>query len=476
MLDGSPAVVVAVSGGPDSVALLDILIKIVFGKQTRSCIKIHVAHLDHMLRGSESQQDAMFVTSLADSLKLHSRITAIDVRGAAETRRKGIEETAREIRYRFLFETARELGANRIAVGHTMDDQAETVLLRLARGAGTSGLAAMRPVTRAHSFGGHPVDNEGGREREPVTLIRPLLCLTRDEVETYCRENGLDYRIDPSNLADSYTRNRIRLRIMPALREINPRVSEALARAADNCAADDEALAELTAAALARAKVDGNEQRAVFAVKEFAQQPPGLRRRMILELSRRLGGCSIGRRAVTSVDEMVIGGRSGKRVQITEDLSVWREFEYLVFERSLGMSGYQIGLAGSAEAGGFRFSVERDLDSARMGSLLAQAADERLAGRQNWMFAALDDTLLPNRLSIRPRLLGERVVVMGQRSPKKLKNLMIDHRIPASRRATWPVIVTPDGEYVWSPGMPPAARFAGSATSPRLAVVRASQV
>jgi tRNA(Ile)-lysidine synthase len=358
-----------------------------------------------------------------------------------------------------------------------MDDQAETVLLRLARGTGTAGLAAMRPVTPAHVFDVEQQadrDDAGPRSPDQVMLIRPLLCLTRAEVENYCRENELEFRIDPTNLRDGFTRNRIRLRVMPALREINPRVSEALARAADNCAADEDALKVLAAKALDGA-ITTHECgiRSIYSLRSFAKQPAGLRRRMIIEAAKRLSEAGIEAAAIQALESLITAGRSGKRVELS-DVCVWREFDAVVFERAVRTGHYEIRLTGTAEAGGFQFSIDRGVSSDTMSSIHEEAGRERNAGR-DWMFAALDDAALPDQLSIRPRVEGERVLVLGQRGPKKLKNLMIDHRIPSSRRATWPVVATPDGEYVWSPGMPPAARFAGSANSLRLAVLRASQ-
>ena len=173
-------IVVAVSGGPDSIALLDMLARLQQRERARGrgsegekrrrgarinlpplphsptppLFSIHIAHLNHKLRGADSDEDAEFVRRLADSLSLPTTIECADVRAAAEQSRRGIEETAREIRYHFLLRVARATGADRIATGHTMSDQAETFLMRLARGAGSRGLAAMRPVCPAHEFAG----------------------------------------------------------------------------------------------------------------------------------------------------------------------------------------------------------------------------------------------------------------------------------------------------------------------------------
>ncbi|HKV42371.1 MAG TPA: tRNA lysidine(34) synthetase TilS, partial [Blastocatellia bacterium] len=154
MFAASRGAVLAVSGGPDSTALLDILARLLLRANTLRApdLKLSVAHLNHRLRGSESDQDALFVQQLGDKYGLPVFIGSADVRAESETSGRGIEETAREFRYAFLLEVANRTAADRIVTGHTMDDQAETFLLRLARGAGQRGLAGIRPVIAAHRF------------------------------------------------------------------------------------------------------------------------------------------------------------------------------------------------------------------------------------------------------------------------------------------------------------------------------------
>ena len=167
MFEGATGVVVAVSGGPDSVALLDMLARLTGedgareSDQPASQCRFHIAHLDHMLRGHQSENDALFVRALADKMGLEITIGAVDVRAAAEAAGRGIEETAREKRYDFLLSVANETGCDRIAVGHTMSDQAETFVMRVIRGAGPRGLSAMRPVSAV------PVKEkaEGGKQK-----------------------------------------------------------------------------------------------------------------------------------------------------------------------------------------------------------------------------------------------------------------------------------------------------------------------
>jgi len=202
-------VLAAVSGGADSVVLLHVL------QDIRGALDLHlvVGHVDHGLR-RDSGEDAAFVEDLARDLGLPflSRQVCCAAPG------RSLEEMARERRYEALQEMAREAGASRIATGHTATDQAETVILRMVRGSGPLGLAAILPATR-----------EG--------VVRPLLCATREEVGAYARERGLRWREDPTNRDSRFLRNRVRVEVMPALRALNPRIDFALAALAEDLAA-----------------------------------------------------------------------------------------------------------------------------------------------------------------------------------------------------------------------------------------------
>src|SRR5262249_15247210 len=325
MLEGSRGVLVAVSGGPDSVALLDMLFRLTTGgdvahdnndssqvvstsiqSTTSASPSLYVAHLDHMLRGEESAADAEFVSVLAGQLGIPATVRAIDVREVASDRRRGIEETARDIRYDFLRKVASEAGCDRIATGHTMNDQAETFLMRLIRGAGLRGLSAMRPVspvpgnvTLKYSEGQGHGDRDQQDRQPPASsledavpkLIRPMLCITREEVLEYCRQRGLSYRTDSANSSSDYTRTQVRHQILPALMEINPRVVESISRATENLAGDEVLLNRLALAELARASLEAkipisDRKGSAYSVATILAQPPGMRRRIIAEAIR----------------------------------------------------------------------------------------------------------------------------------------------------------------------------------------------
>jgi tRNA(Ile)-lysidine synthase len=455
-----------------------------------------------MLRARESAEDAEFVRALAERLGLQVTISSADIRAAAEAAGRGLEETAREIRYEFLLSVADATDCDRIAVGHTMTDQAETFLMRLIRGAGSRGLAAMRPVSAVPVPGREKAESRRQKADDSLLpaayrllpsslLIRPLLCITREEVEAYCRERNLAFRTDVTNQDLHYTRNRIRSAIIPALTTLNPRVVDAIARAAENLASDQDALDSLSLSLLHNAGIDcpdRDDGSAAYSVPALLEQPSGMRRRMIIEALRLARGATDGGHAagevsathVRAVEALLTPAASGNRVTLPGGLDVWREFDALVLKESgVEPEDYRIAISSAdadVQAGGFGFKLERDLPGALRNSVIDTTKWEKARIGSNWMSVALTDNNLPECLIIRPRQSGERAHVVGQRQTKKLKNLMIDHRIPSSRRATWPLVTTPDGRYVWSPGLPPALEFAARDESQRLAILRASAI
>ena len=209
--------VVACSGGPDSTALLHALITL----QPATCLNLHVAHLNHDFRGQEAEDDAAFVAQMARRLNLPSTVEEADP--IAYQRERGIssfEEAAREVRYRFLTKLANRIDASAIALGHTADDQAETILMHIIRGTGISGLRGMQELSPWRD----------APNQQPALLFRPLLQATRSETRAYCLELDIPFREDSTNSSLRFTRNRIRHQLLPILRDYNPQIRDALVR------------------------------------------------------------------------------------------------------------------------------------------------------------------------------------------------------------------------------------------------------
>ncbi len=303
--------VVGVSGGPDSVCLLHLLVRL----KDSLGIGLHVAHLDHALRGAESRADAEYVSELAHRLGIPATMGRRDVRDYRARHRLSLEEAARRVRYEYLAGVAADVGAGRIAVGHNADDQAETILMRLLRGAGALGLQGMQPLTAWGSLGG----NRG------LKVIRPILEVTRKEVEAYCQQHGLSPRQDSSNLSRSHLRNRVRHELGPLLESYNPRINQALLRTADTLAIEssffeervrdvwDEVVSEEGSGLLLRAT-------------EIRSLHPALQRHLLRQAARRVLG-SLEDIEWKHVDRMARALKlpAGKRVVLPRGLTLYVE-------------------------------------------------------------------------------------------------------------------------------------------------------
>jgi len=285
------SVVVALSGGPDSVALTDALLR----AARKPGIRVVAAHLDHSLR-KDSRADAQFCEELCDRMKVPLRS------GRAQTSAKalrdgGMEEAARLIRYSFLRRVAREENASAIVLGHTLDDQAETVLMRLVRGSGALGLSAMKAW-----------DGE---------LLRPLLETSRQAVMAHVSAHRLPYRSDPTNADTTFLRNRVRHELIPLLQQrFNPNITEALGRTARTLAEEHSALREVAAQLLDRAAASAVSGVA-FELSVLKSAPEGLGKTAIREALRRFGGLrSVSFVHVERLWSLALQGRGGSSLPL----------------------------------------------------------------------------------------------------------------------------------------------------------------
>jgi len=264
---------VAVSGGPDSVCLIHILANL----QEKLGVKLHIAHLDHQLRGADSAADAQYVSDLAQRLGIPATVEQRDVKAFKTQQRVSLEEAAREVRYAFLAQVAGSIGASRVAIGHTADDHIETILMHLIRGTGTRGLRGLEPSTRWPS------------PPSRLTVIRPLLEVTRQETADYCHNHRLAPRLDASNLSLSPLRNRIRHQLLPLLQSYNPRIAEALLRTA-RVVGDDLAYLDKEVARLWGEVIQKQEDTITLDKKRFLELPSALKRYLLREAIEELLG------------------------------------------------------------------------------------------------------------------------------------------------------------------------------------------
>ena len=421
LFEPDETVVVAVSGGADSVALLDILSHFEEGH-----LHLVVAHLNHGLRGTDSDGDEMFVSRLAESYGLPFESRRADVTGLAQAERLSLEDAGRRERYRFLAETARAHQATSIALAHHRDDQAETVLIRLLRGAGATGLSAMVSLSRG-------------------LLKRPLLKISRAEIERYMRDRGLSHRTDASNADTTILRNSIRHELIPLLARYNPKISERLAATAEILACDEELLDGVTEAAFDRVARRG-EAGWTLAVDALAAEPRGLRLRLYRRalFEQRGDLLRIGLSHLEAIDLLVASSRPNSRLKLPGDCWVSRSYGSLRF-----------GGGSPSEPPGYRQAVEglgsHSFVSGRR--LLVQSVPRPASLDPGApLVAYLDPAQAPFPWLLRSFVPGDRFRPLGMSGSQKVKDLFINEKVPAAERRRIPLLVSA-GRILWVCGV-----------------------
>jgi len=422
--------VVAVSGGPDSVCLLHILLSL----QDRLDITIHVAHLNHQLRGDESDADARYVADLAQRLGLPATMEQRDVKAYQRSKRLSLEEAAREVRYNFLAEVAEATGTHSVVVGHTLDDHIETILMHLIRGSGTQGLRGLQPSNQWH-FG-----------RDTLTVIRPLLEVGREETAAYCRRYRLKPRLDTSNLSLSPLRNRIRQQLIPLLESYNPQVTDALLRTA-RIASDDLAVLEEEALKLGGKIVKEQQNTVILDRRSFIRLPSALQRYLLRASIEKLLGnlMDIESRHIEEIMNS-LNKPAGKIITLPDRLIFAIEYDrYLMGSDPAALSPfpdiakeYNLQIPGTTALPGWRVVAE----------VITQ---KQVMEEGNSYIACFDLDRTGDKLTIRPRRSGDRFQPLGMSQPKKLNEFMIDSKIPRAWRRRIPIVCSPK-QIIWVAG------------------------
>ncbi len=450
MLSGGERVVVAVSGGPDSVCLLNVL----HALSPDFDLTLHIAHLDHMFRGKESAAEARFVAELAARLGIPATIEAIDA--AAYCREHGLaaQAGAREVRYGFLERVAAETAASRIATGHTADDQAETMLLRLLRGAGLSGLSGIPPVRG--------------------NIIRPLIERTKTEVLEYVRTNALECVSDSSNVKTVYARNRIRLELIPLLKQFNPRIVETLAAEASLLRDDDEA-AEARVGEIADSVILHEEDRIVLVRGTFAGLPGAWQRRLLRTAVQAAGGASeLSFIQTEEALSFVSSAQSGRRLNLPGGVVIEREYERFIISIDPGSSSYvrPVQVPGTSDIPEAGLCVHAAV-SGPAGvhtDVLSEAVMEAVEENYFWQ-AQFDYDKINATLQVRSRLNGDWFCPSGMGGKrKKLQDFFVDLKVPRRRRDLVPLLAA-GSDILWVIGFRTDERFRPAADTKRILTV-----
>lgn len=423
---------VAVSGGADSMALLATLAALAPERNWT----LTVLHANHGLRGAESAADEAFVRSAASALRLACEVRALPVPANGN-----LEQAARDLRRRFFQEFVDAGRLDRIATGHTLTDQAETVLFRLVRGTGLPGLAAMRPLAGA--------------------FARPLLELERDEVRAWLAGRGLAWRDDTSNEDRRFSRNRIRLELLPALREENPRVDQALGHLATLAQEEEDYWAQEVARAL---ELAASEQPfgLILDAGALLSMPRALARRVVRGAIERVKG-DLRQLEFLHVEQVMVLAASpeGEGEAELPGVKVERSFEWLRFHTGEGAAPPELRITGPGEypspEPGSRILVEVDESKVESSE---QALCDRVRAPDAWA----------RGLTLRGWRAGDRYRPVGHADEMKLKVLFHRARIPSWERPSWPMLTIED-KIVWVKQFGVAAEFAaGPGSEPGLRI------
>ncbi len=419
--------VVAVSGGPDSLALLYSLHSL----RTELRLRLHGAHLDHCLRGEASRADARYVRGIFESLELPYTLETADVASYQALHRVSLEQAARTVRYDFLAGVVRRENADAVALGHTADDQAETVLMHIIRGSGLTGLQGMETIaTRRYDEG-------------DIRIFRPMLSIARHETIEYCRAGGLEPREDESNLSHEFTRNRVRHELIPLLEEFNPAVRDALVRLATSTR-HDLSFIEKEVDARWRSIATVEQGRVSLGIEELRRLDPAIQTHLLRRAVGSVKGDLEDVHQVHGEDMLrLIAGPAGKALDLPGGLRFKVSYNAATIaavpqdSRSIpNIVGEQaIRVSGETLFGGWRITADLIQRKSEICAAKLHAASEDFS-------AVLNSDVAEDKLVVRGRKDGDRFQPLGMTGHKKLQDFMVDAKIPRKDREGVPIVAS----------------------------------
>ncbi|WP_243292561.1 tRNA lysidine(34) synthetase TilS [Bacillus sp. FJAT-47783] len=424
LIEHHSTVVVGVSGGPDSLALLHILYCL------RHTFSLHLvaAHVDHMFRGRQSEEEMDDVKKFCQSLGIRCVTKQIDVKAYAKKERLNKQAAARECRYAFFKEVMEEYDADVLALGHHGDDQVETILMKLVRGTVGKGLIG---ISKKRKFGrGY--------------LVRPLLSVTKKEILTYCEKHGINPRFDPSNEQDMYTRNRFRKYILPFLKKENPQVHQHFQYFSEILEEDEQFLEELAIEKMNKVMERKTNFEVIMKVSEFKKLPPPLQRRVIHlilnYLSKGHHSPAFSAIHIESIKGMMYQPHPSSTMDFPLGFKAIKSYDkFTITNKPPKPIPYE-----------FHLKIPGEITLPNGKKIICETFEGVPTYKDHHTFF-LPLHLLNEPLTVRSRRAGDKIHVKGMNGSKKVKDIYIDKKVPKDEREVWPIIEDGKGNIIWIP-------------------------
>ncbi|MFA4920809.1 MAG: tRNA lysidine(34) synthetase TilS [Candidatus Neomarinimicrobiota bacterium] len=427
LLDDVRTVIAGVSGGVDSMCLLDLLL----ARRSRWEIEIVVAHFNHQIRGALADRDEELVRRFCAERSLTFLVERADVPKMARKRRISLEMAGRELRYAFFQKIAEGYPGGVVATAHTRDDQAETILLRILKGGGLHGLS--------------------GITLKRDNLVRPLLFAGKDELYAYAREKKLAFVEDHTNLIDDCERNFIRNQLLPAVkRELNPNVAETLANLAQILSEARQILMESARPALASLIINANAEQIVLDKSGLKTYFIGIEKEIIWQCLQRLAGAiqPLSFKRMNALTNLVNEGATGRRMTLEQGITVLVDRDRVLFQRAVGADWAQatVSPGEKIENEWFTFTSELlDVNDFKKG--------ERRSGTE-----FVDFDRIGSRLNLRHWQKGDRMLPLGMRQSRKVSDIFVDLKIPLTHKTRIPLLCS-DNDVIWLCGLKLSEKF-----------------
>jgi len=417
-------IVLGVSGGPDSLCLLHIL----YTLREEYKLSLIVAHVNHNLR-AEAKFEADFVEKFAKDLGIEFYLADVDIKALAKAKKKSCEEVAREYRYNFFNEIADKTNANKIAVAHNLNDNAETILMHIVRGSGIEGIK--------------------GISAKSNNIIRPLLNAERVEIEQYCIENNLTPMIDKTNFESIYTRNKVRNNLIPLLKEINPEILTSLNRLGNILTEEDEFISSYIDTIYNDICIEKNK----LDKKKMLELPRGIQRRIlrkaILEFKGNLVDISYS--SLENAINLIMTSKNGSIIKIASNVKIFVNYDVLEFVQKIEEATdfeYELNIPGKTYIEELDITINAEIKNAN--------EVEDFIKSPNKKFFDIEKT--GKKLYVRNRRFGDTFAPNGIPGTKKIKDFFSDLKIPTVERNRIPIL-TNGKEIIWIMGFRTSKKF-----------------